>query len=674
MPLHWDAKNKRWKRKKDDEDDESHGTVVIKSLNNPQENTDFLQETANYKIIDDWFNNLVPCYGLSQDPQTGNYLMVMQYLPEGNLRHYLSNKNKELTLKDKISQLLHIAQGLKDLHQKNLVHRDFHSGNILKGIKKTDCLITDLGLCKPANEAKKEEKIFGVMPYVAPEVLNSQPYTQASDIYSFGIIAYEMLSGLPPYYDKKHDQYLGIAICQGLRPQFNIKIPALLEDLIKNCWDADPQKRLTAQELERTLRGWEEEIDKKENTEFTKQFQVAEKFNKSLSDEIKFPKYKIHKEASYHSKLLPTKEITQLLINNQFQTKTSELNTYLMKTQQLAKEIIDLENLAKTEQKKRHDFKKALKIVQEKSDELEEIIVANQLIISEEIKEILKSKLIEVKELKAKVSNLEAKDSSNLQALKEKKSQLENLKNAIITSTPDAKDSLEELLEAQKANNPKWLEACQKRLNSQITPEEMTNLYQWQAEITQLAIKLEEANRQGEKQLTQIISTINISSINSQDGNVLIGNQIGNNVDLSYTSAKQTESLEARTKRKLSLESQAKTNQGETKLIKTAEWIYQEPMAINTNWQNIHFNFTPQLVQLWINHNFAPTQAQEWANAFGSQFNPQEPFFYAWLRDTKHLTPEKVLNQGNLNSLRQEFIQTQQQAQIQQANFPPRNN
>src|SRR2546421_9328554 len=96
--------------------------------------------------------------------------MVMQYMPEGNLRNYLSNKNQELTLKDKISHLVKIAQGLKDIHAKNLVHRDFHSGNILKGIEKTSCLITDLGLCKPVN-TKDQEDIYGVLPYVAPEVL-----------------------------------------------------------------------------------------------------------------------------------------------------------------------------------------------------------------------------------------------------------------------------------------------------------------------------------------------------------------------------------------------------------------------------------------------------------------------------------------------------------------------
>jgi serine/threonine protein kinase len=161
--------------------------------------------------------------------------MVMQYIEGGNLRHYLSNKNRELSLKDKLSHLAKIAQGLKDVHQKNLVHRDFHSGNILKGIEQTSCLITDLGLCKPVNEINKEDKVFGVMPYVAPEVLMSKPYTQASDIYSFGIIAYEVLSGLLPYYDQAHDVNLALKICQEQRPKFQIKIPQLLEDLIKSC-------------------------------------------------------------------------------------------------------------------------------------------------------------------------------------------------------------------------------------------------------------------------------------------------------------------------------------------------------------------------------------------------------------------------------------------------------
>src|SRR4051794_29484221 len=124
--------------------------------------------------------------------------MIMQYIKGGDLRKYLKSKN--LTFQDKLLRLAKIIQGLKDVHSKNLVHRDFHSGNILNDINHS--LIADLGLCKPVNE-NSQGKVFGVLPYVAPEVLQNKPYIQASDIYSFGIIAYELLANAYPYPDFK---------------------------------------------------------------------------------------------------------------------------------------------------------------------------------------------------------------------------------------------------------------------------------------------------------------------------------------------------------------------------------------------------------------------------------------------------------------------------------------
>uniref|UniRef100_U9TEN0 Protein kinase domain-containing protein n=1 Tax=Rhizophagus irregularis (strain DAOM 181602 / DAOM 197198 / MUCL 43194) TaxID=747089 RepID=U9TEN0_RHIID len=88
-------------------------------------------------------------YGITKDPESNNFMML--------------------------DILYKIAIGLADIHKCRLIHHDFYY------------------------------KIYGVLPYVAPEVLRGKEYTQKSDIYGFGIIAYEICTGFPPYYDIAHD-------------------------------------------------------------------------------------------------------------------------------------------------------------------------------------------------------------------------------------------------------------------------------------------------------------------------------------------------------------------------------------------------------------------------------------------------------------------------------------
>lgn len=244
--------------------------------------------------------------------------MVIEFMKEGSLRQYLKKNYQELSFFDKFNQLHDIAKGLRDIHKQELMHCDFHSGNILY----PPCNIADLGLCQPVDEKKVGEKIFGVMPYVAPEVLQEKPYTQASDIYSFSMICYEIFSGLPPYHGSAHDLDLILLVCKGKRPKFQIKIPQLLEDLIKSCWDADPKERPSANELFKTIRGWQNEIKDKKDIKFVQQVKETEEFNKTLPDEIKFPDYKMHPGVFYHSKAINTKQISKLL----YGTKDLDLN------------------------------------------------------------------------------------------------------------------------------------------------------------------------------------------------------------------------------------------------------------------------------------------------------------------------------------------------------------
>ena len=178
---------------------------------------------------------VVCCFGITKKPETNDFMIVMKYAENGSLRNYLDKNFNSMDWKTKLGILNEIAYGLNEIHCNGLIHHDFHCGNILNDYG-TGTFITDLGLCQPANEKTSqtdEKKIYGVLPYVDPEILRGREYTQASDIYGFGIIAYEVCTGLPPYHDVAHDEFLAVKICQGLRPKSNYKIPQLIFDIIK---------------------------------------------------------------------------------------------------------------------------------------------------------------------------------------------------------------------------------------------------------------------------------------------------------------------------------------------------------------------------------------------------------------------------------------------------------
>ena len=142
--------------------------------------------------------------------------MVLKYCKDGDLRKYL-NQSDTKNFESKILKLYYIARGLLDIHNAGKVHKDFHSGNIL--LHNNIPSISDLGMCQPANNEAKKEGIYGVLPYMAPEVLCGYQYTKAADVYSFGIIMNEFLSEEIPYNDIPHNNHiLAVKICKGLRP------------------------------------------------------------------------------------------------------------------------------------------------------------------------------------------------------------------------------------------------------------------------------------------------------------------------------------------------------------------------------------------------------------------------------------------------------------------------
>ncbi|GES73389.1 kinase-like domain-containing protein [Rhizophagus clarus] len=239
------------------------------------------KKIASYvKIIDDnSLNHFVEFYGVSQDPKTKDYILVMQYAR--SLQYWIGMRegiygkpyefNWHLKLKDGINILSSLANGLERIHEEGLIHRNLHMGNLELKIAKNS--------------------IYGVLPYLAPEILREKPYTKESNIYNFGIIMYEVISNIPPYYHEvKHNEHLSLKICEELRPRFNIKVPQLILHLIKRYLDANPLSRLNVRELSKILHDWLNELKKhtKNKTELTKiklikQIEESEKINNSSS-------------------------------------------------------------------------------------------------------------------------------------------------------------------------------------------------------------------------------------------------------------------------------------------------------------------------------------------------------------------------------------------------------
>src|SRR5260364_272627 len=137
----------------------------------------------------------------------------MEYALEGCMRKNL-HAIALMDWRDKLNLLQCIAYDLLTIHSQNLIHRDLHSGNILLNRLKS-AYIADLGLSITANNASKSNSdgIYGILPYIAPEVLNKHPYTKESDIYSFSIIMWEILYGKPVPYEPKSDIEFQLQVC-----------------------------------------------------------------------------------------------------------------------------------------------------------------------------------------------------------------------------------------------------------------------------------------------------------------------------------------------------------------------------------------------------------------------------------------------------------------------------
>ncbi|RHZ80764.1 hypothetical protein Glove_132g101 [Diversispora epigaea] len=193
--------------------------VALKKFDNFVKLNDVLNEMAIHLKTYTKFAS-IQFYGITQDPKTYSYMMVLEYIADGNLREYLKINFNNINWFQKLRNLYYLSLNLMDIHELDIVHQDFHPGNILSSDFKDSYFlrISDFGLSKligtnPNNPEKKN--IFGVLPYIAPEVLSD----------------------------------LAMKICNGLRPKIPFHTPKLITATIMRCWDARVTNRPTFKEL-----------------------------------------------------------------------------------------------------------------------------------------------------------------------------------------------------------------------------------------------------------------------------------------------------------------------------------------------------------------------------------------------------------------------------------------
>ncbi|RHZ89765.1 hypothetical protein Glove_11g29 [Diversispora epigaea] len=216
--------------------------VILKSLNDSNSNNvKWFQEVTFNFTLDKTFQVLAKCFGLTKDPKTKNYMLVMYYY-NYDLRRYLKDNYHTLKEIQKYRIIYRIAGSLVRIHGQNILHRDLHSGNILCS-RHLQWYVSDLGLSGPVDKPLNNNSIYGNLPYVAPEVFRGQIYTKKSDIYSLGILMWEVITGEIPFDEHEHSIVLQVDIINGYRPEIYKNIPQEYADLMKQCWDGNPDNR-----------------------------------------------------------------------------------------------------------------------------------------------------------------------------------------------------------------------------------------------------------------------------------------------------------------------------------------------------------------------------------------------------------------------------------------------
>jgi len=182
--------------------------------------------------------------------QGGNRCLVTEFLVGGNLFQLIHHNWDTLERVSPLRQRIvsDVIKGMTYLHDMNICHRDLTSKNLLLD-GNMNCKVADFGLSRVRDDSGEMTTSLGCIPYQAPEVFRGEQYTESADVYSFGMVLYEMVSGFEPHKDLQPMKYANMVAYENHRPQLPPSCPEKWEKLVKACWSGEREKRPTFKQM-----------------------------------------------------------------------------------------------------------------------------------------------------------------------------------------------------------------------------------------------------------------------------------------------------------------------------------------------------------------------------------------------------------------------------------------
>lgn len=198
---------------------------------------EFAQEVAILREVQ--HENVVRFIGACT--KSPDLCIITEYMPGGSLYNYLHRSKKALKLSELLKFAIDVSKGMEYLHLNDIIHRDLKSANLLMDTLQV-VKVADFGVARVLHQEGVMTAETGTYRWMAPEVINHQPYDQKADIFSFAIVLWELLTAKIPYENMTPLQ-AALGVRQGLRPEIPKDIHPRLCDLMQRCWDMVPSNR-----------------------------------------------------------------------------------------------------------------------------------------------------------------------------------------------------------------------------------------------------------------------------------------------------------------------------------------------------------------------------------------------------------------------------------------------